>query len=235
MSSPINLARDPFLNTRLVVRFRQLAWLVGAALLGLNVVLFMQNRRDSTDLREQIRSVRAKIEDEDGEIDRLRATLRRLRPEDQAAQVLFLNQKIRQRTFPWGELFDHIGEVLPRNVRLTSLDPRVASERGVRSRTPVVESQGVELAVDGVAANDQQLYSLLDAFFEHSAFAEPRLAYENRNDNGSVSFSLRVGYLPSAGSTATEGSADTAGATADSPSAAQTAVTAVENGARNAP
>ena len=192
----LNLARDPFLNTRPVERFRRTAWIVGALLLVLNVLLFLQSRSASTDLRLQLGVMREAIAGESGEVDELRRALIRLRPQDQASRILFLNQKILQRTFPWGELFDHIGEVLPRNVRLTTLVPQVESGRLDDDGEMTDYGAKVALSIDGVARDDQQHLRLLDAFFAHPAFEDPDLGFERRLDDGSVRFAVRVGYLP---------------------------------------
>ena len=143
----LNLALDPFLNRGPVRRFQIVLWLLGAILLALNVDSYLQNRRDSTELRERLQGIDRQIEDESEAIVDLQDTLRELGPQEQNSRVDYLNQQIAERTFPWGELFDDLGAILPRAVRLRSVTPKVDR----RSRGP---------RASGVKASDRRRVGL---------------------------------------------------------------------------
>lgn len=192
----LNLAGDPFLNRRPVERFQIVFWLLGAILLALNVNSYLQNRRNSTEFRERLQILDAQIEGESEATVELQNTLRELGPQEQNSRVYFLNQRIAERTFPWGELFDDLGKILPPAVRLRSVNPRVDRQsRGPRSAR-VEDDESVGLAITGIAKREEGLYRLVDRFFVHSRFGDPDLNSERTLDNGQLSFTLTVTYLP---------------------------------------
>ena len=197
MSAPIlNLSNAPFLNRRPVLRFVAALWLLGLVLVALNATSFMRNRSGSTDLRSQLRSLNTEIEAVGAQIVDLQATLEDLDPEKQNSRVLYLNERIVERTFPWGRLFDDLGEVLPRQVRLRNLNPTIEKPTSRRRSTQGSEQDLVGLAIQGIAKNDEALYALVDGLFAHPGFVSPELNHERRRDAGQVSFGLHVQYLP---------------------------------------
>ena len=199
MTGPLlNLSRSPFLNRRPVRRFCLVLWLLGIVLVTLNVTSYLRNRSGSTDLRAQLRGLQAEIESVGGEIEGLQATLVELGPERQNSRVMFLNERIAERTFPWGELFDDLGEVLPRKVRLRNLNPKVDAAGSGRNAPLDGEParRRVSLALQGVAKSDNAVYDLLDALFAHPSFTSPELNNERRQDSSQISFVIHVVYLP---------------------------------------
>ena len=206
----LNLARDPFLNRGPVKRFQIVLWLLGAILLALNVNSYLQNRRDSTELRERLQGIDRQIEHESEAIVELQDTLRALGPQEQNSRVDFLNQRIAERTFPWGELFDDLGKVLPKPVRLRSVNPKVdRRSRGARaSRVKDGDNRRVSLAITGVAKREEALYLLVDRFFAHPRFSDPDLNSERTLENGQLSFVLGVTYLPRARKAGSENPGD---------------------------
>ena len=109
----------------------------------------------------------------------------------------FLNQQIAERTCPWGELFDELGQILPAGVRLRSLDPRSAKRE---PRTASDEDAGarrrVALSISGVAKTETAIYKLVDALFAHPHFSAPDLKNDRRQDDRSFTFALTVRYQP---------------------------------------
>lgn len=193
----LNLAKRPFVNRKPVVRVQRILWSIIALLLVVNAFLFLKNREDSAELRNRAKVVRDGITDESWVVNRLLSQFVGMNPEDQRLRVEFLNQKIAERTFPWGRLFDRLSLILPPMVRLRTLDPSVRAN-SVRSDSSSQESAEppVLLAINGIAASDQELYALIDAFFKHPAFHQPKLRSERTTEDGEVSFSLVVGYNP---------------------------------------
>ena len=198
MSSPIlNLARSPFLNRRLVERFCLVFWVLGLVLIALNVSSYLRNRSDSTDLRSRLRALDGEIAAVGEEVDGLQATIRELGPEEQNSRVRFLNQQIAERTFPWGELFDELGQILPQGVRLRNLYPKSARRRPTDARDDGTGARGrVALSITGVAKTETAIYELVDALFAHPHFSAPDLKNDRRQDSGSFTFALSVGYQP---------------------------------------
>lgn len=193
----LNLAARPFVNRRPWRRLTALLWALGIALLSLNAVLYWGYLTGSADARAELAGLREQLAGDQTELDRLSAELARLDLEAQNREVAFLNERIADRRFPWGRLFNDIEEVLPWNTRLRSLAP----ERGDRNRRRRAElgtgdRSRVVLDLTGEAQDDQGLLDLVDALFEHPAFDDPKLLHESRQDAGPLDFTIAVVYLP---------------------------------------
>lgn len=214
MSSFLNLAARPFVNRRPWRRLTALLWALGLALLTLNAVLYWGYLTGSADARAELADLREQVAGDQTELDRLSAELARLDLEAQNREVAFLNERIADRRFPWGELFNDIEEVLPWNTRLRSLAP----ERGDRNRRRRAalgtgDRSRVVLDLTGEAQDDQGLLDLMDALFEHPAFDDPKLLHESRQDAGPLDFTIAVVYLPGAAPAEPDDAAPAAGAT----------------------
>lgn len=224
---PLNLAARPFLNTRPVRRVTLLLWIAGGLFFAANLALYWQHFTGFEDSRVELADLEARIAAEGERIRRLEAELGELDLEWQNEQVEFLNARIAERTFPWSRLFDHLAEVLPNEVRLFRLSPRVASERRSRGRargaTQVPER--MFLGIDGAARSGEALFAFVDAMFAHPSFERPNPTSEATADSGVLAFRLDVTYLREAGAGAaeTEGGTGTATAAAagDEPPTAQ--------------
>ena len=212
----LNLAARPFVNRRPWRRLTALLWALGVALLTLNAVLYWGYLTGSADARAELAGLREQLAGDQTELDRLSAELTRLDLEAQNREVAFLNERIADRRFPWGQLFNDIEQVLPWNTRLRSLAP----ERGDRNRRRRAElgtgdRSRVVLDLTGEARDDQGLLDLIDALFEHPAFDDPKLLHESRQDAGPLDFTIAVVYRPggSPGDTGNAGDAAEAPAT----------------------
>ncbi len=193
----LNLASRPFVNRRPWRRLTALLWALGVALLTLNAVLYWGYLTGSADARTELAELREQLAEDQTVLDRLSAELARLDLETQNREVAFLNERIADRRFPWGQLFNDIEHVLPWNTRLRSLAP----ERGDRSRrrradVGANDRSRVVLDLTGEARDDQGLHNLIDALFEHPAFDDPKLLHESRQDAGPLDFTIAVVYLP---------------------------------------
>lgn len=205
-----NLAARPFVNRRPVRRATLLLWISGGLLLFGNLALYWNHFTGFSDRRQRLVDLQQKIESASAEIDELEAELRGLDLAAQNRQVGFLNAKIAERTFPWSELFDRLGEVLPRQVRLYRLTPRVVRDSGGSGLRADRPGRGeVLLNLDGAAETDDALLAFVDALFAHEAFGSPDLGREARKEKrGVVEFSLSVSYLPLAAGRPDEGVAE---------------------------
>jgi len=193
----LNLAARPFVNRRPWRRLTALLWALGIALVTLNAVLYWGYLTGSADARAELAELREQLAGDQTELDRLSTELARLDLEAQNREVAFLNGRIADRRFPWGQLFNDIEQVLPWNTRLRSLAP----ERGDRTRRRRTEfgtgdRSRVVLDLTGEARDDQGLLDLIDALFEHPTFDDPKLLHESRQDTGPLDFTIAVVYLP---------------------------------------
>ena len=192
----LNLARNPFVNARPVRRLSRLLWCLAVALLLFNGYLYWRYLSVSVESRAELAQLRTETDAAQSTIRRLRSDLQAFDLADQNEQVEFLNRVIAERTFPWGELFEQLTEVLPRQVRLTSLSPRSQSERTGRSRRARRRQadERVELVVIGTTSDDEALLEFVQALYEHPAFEEPRLNREQRDSGTLTRFDLVAKY-----------------------------------------
>lgn len=210
----LNLARQPFVNSRPVRRVVFLLWCLSALLVAANLFFYaryftsQQTRRDRLDvLTEQENGERQRLGELEGELAGFDLDW-------QNRQVRFLNRRIAERVFPWSRLFDRLAEVLPREVRLTRLRPEIESPSGSAGGS----EETVRLEIRAEASSEEAMLELVGALFEHSAFRNPNLSSENRRAKSKLTeFVLSVTYLPAAASV--ELAADETGAEAGEPGA----------------
>ena len=203
----VNLASRPFANTRPLRRVAVLLWLVGAVLAAIAGTLYWRSFFGIEGGREKIAAVDRDLANERRRLAEAEAELAGMDLVRQNVEAEYLQARLRERTFPWSDLFEHLAGVLPRKVRLVSLSPQAGAEvRGgsrtgvaavLRSRraSSVASGSRVYLQMSGVAANDEALTDLLDRLFASQWFANPSLPSERR-DSGQIGFSLGVTYLP---------------------------------------
>lgn len=199
---PLNLARRPFLNSRPVVRVALLLWLLGLALLLVDLWQFLGYRARSADKREQIARSEAEIERQRAELAKLQKVLDGFDLETQNQKVDFLNKQIAERTFSWSQLLGRIAERLPNDVRLNRLAPLTGS-KAERQRSGIASARRsgkaddlVPLLITGESRNDEALLSFVDSLFK-PPFTDANLAREERLEDGkTLRFEISVQYRP---------------------------------------
>ncbi|HEX9671515.1 MAG TPA: PilN domain-containing protein [Thermoanaerobaculia bacterium] len=195
-----NLARHLFANTRPVNRLGIALWLAGALLLAGNVAVYYSYFAGSGDRRAELARLEEQAALQQRRAAQAETDLAGIDLEQQNEQVEFLNRKIAERAFSWSLLFDRIAEVLPSQVRLTSLRPHgvVSGDEGRRrvARRVVVEQGRVALELAGEAQSGEALLRFVDNLFAHPAFEDPDLAQEAVDDGERIEFTLRAQYLP---------------------------------------
>lgn len=191
-SMRLNLARSPFVNRRPVRRLTVALWVVGAAVLLLNVFLIWSHRSGTVEGRAELTDSREAAEREVKVSRLLRDELASMDLASQNAHVDFLNQRIAQRAFPWSRLFDQMVEVMPAGVRLRSLRPGLGRAR--RGRRTVLDTQ-VHLSISAQAENGEAMLEFVDRLFAHPAFDRPNLKRES-SSGSVVGFQLEVLYEP---------------------------------------
>jgi len=194
----LNLARDPFVNRRPIRRIAVLVWVLALTLLAINARSYWRHFVGQDRQQSELAELEPRIAAERGQLDAALESLTQYDLDWQGEQVTFLNAKIAERTFSWSALFDHLSEVLPRNVRIERVTPHVAKPGRSRARLALREAEDeVELQLTGAAEQDDALLVLIDAFFAHDRFRRPNLKVESRNKDGSeVGFSMTVVYKP---------------------------------------
>ena len=211
----LNLASRPFVNDRPVLRLTVALWTAAILLLAADALLFWRYFRGREDHRQQLARVEAEIATKQNAVGQLARELAAVELDKLNLRTELVNEKIDERTFAWGQLFDHLAAILPDEVRLLSLTPQssadgAAGRRRRGSASPASEPGRVHLEIVGAARRDDAILELLDALFADPAFEDPNLARESR-EQGEVRFSLSATYLPATAAAQPVASGATAG------------------------
>ncbi|MEM7049415.1 MAG: hypothetical protein AAF604_07135 [Acidobacteriota bacterium] len=192
-----NLAREPFVNARPVVRITSILWVLGVSLALLAAGLYWSYFSGREDQRERLIELEAQIDQEKERIAALQEELGLVDLENQNESIDYLNERISERTFGWSLLFDRLSDILPADVRLLSLNPAVERQqrRSNRRRQPARDSEKVVLRIQAIGRSDGAMEQLIDRLFSDLAFENPN-PYSESRDAGQSYFSLDVVYLP---------------------------------------
>ena len=165
-------------------------------LLAINVFLYQRHLSDQYEQRQRIASLQESITTEQEAIELRQEDLAALGIAQQNDEIAFLNGQIARRTFSWGRLFDRLEEVLPNNVELQRVSPKILKEdrRGRRRDDRLKDLVAIDIR--GRAPTIDELLELVDNLFAHGSFTLPNLLGENQRDDGSLEFNLTVLYLP---------------------------------------
>lgn len=201
LAPDLNLAARPVQNGRPVRRVASILALLAVAIGAVDFWLFSRYREAARSTQAELESVRRQSLAEIESARRLEDELRKTDVDQLNERVAYLNQRIAERTFPWGRLFDDLARVLPQGVRLNGLsrlsiggrDDQVA-RRG--KRAPVVD-MGFALRLQGYAETSQDVLRLVDALFQSPTFRAVDLTSESQEAAG-VRFEIGVTYLPAA-------------------------------------
>lgn len=128
--SEMNLASQPFRRERAQNAALAIAGLALAVSLLVLLSLIIHSRAEATDLRAVIDGQQKQLTS----LRRLQATysgvLARPKNADIFAESVLLNELIARRSVSWTRVFEDLGTVLPKNMRLLSIRlPQVAPER----------------------------------------------------------------------------------------------------------
>jgi len=189
----LNLARRPFLNRRPVLRLGIALWVLAGCILLLDGTIYYRYVMGSRDRRQTLSSLDLRLSREQQKIGELEGAPEFENLSDYNARIGYLNQLIAQRAFPWGRLFDRLGEVMPEGVRLRRLAPTVIAGEAEDGDT-ASQSEPVRLALEGLARSEDDLYDFVDALFRAPDFDNPVLARESGTGDNHA-FSMTVTFL----------------------------------------
>lgn len=183
----VNLAVRPFANQAPVLRVAVLLAIAAVVLLVVNVSSYRAYFSGAgQEARQRLEEIDGQLRALHEEFEALRGELADFDLETLNSQVEFLNHRIAERSFNWSRLFEDLGEVLPANVRIERLQPRIGDGRTV------------QLTLQGYARSEEGLLELIDAMFAHERFQQPSPSRESERE-GQQQFNLSVVYLPHAG------------------------------------
>lgn len=174
-----NLASKPHLNTRPVWLVTGVAAVVAVIFAVVNLMVWLESNRA---LQEQIvlqQELEAESERLNTEVSAQAEELGRVPWRSLAARVNAVNTVIREHEFSWIALLDDIERVLPYDVRLTKISPKV-------------DVDSVRLSISAIGRTREALLDLLDAFIEDPSFSEPTPGAEETPEESGIGYVLTV-------------------------------------------
>jgi len=180
-----NLASRPFLNTRPVWVVSAAAGIVALILIGFNLHSYLVSNRSmgsQLERRDELRAKHAALSDEvRSDVEALaKVPWRSLRSRVEATNLIFS-----EHAFSWVQMLDDIGRVLPWDVRMTRISPKV-------------EPGNATLSIEVLAQTRPSLLQFLDSLVDDPSFSDPTPMSENTPEEGGVGYlmTLRVSYHP---------------------------------------
>ena len=129
MKPRLNLATTPLENSR---QFVAVSMVAGVALVALFVFLSQRTYsewRDNRNLREETSRLENEMRDYADKRRELEGFFRKAENKHAMERADFLNGIIRQRSFPWTQVFMDLERQLPAGVRVVSIAPRMENGR----------------------------------------------------------------------------------------------------------
>lgn len=180
----LNLASKPFRDYRPI-------WLVAAALAIVSVLMLIDNARtayryfaNTEAKRAEIDRLQKQTDDEERQAKSIQEQLRGFNRKSLNMQTQFINGQIAERAFSWSKLLDQLERVVPKDVRLTSLNPTVNADGSTR------------LLLNCVAKSSDGLVDLIQRMQADPHFVSPFPQQQNIMDTGLHQFSIETGYRP---------------------------------------
>ncbi len=197
----LNLASQPFVNSRPVRRLVLVLWCLSVLLIVANLFFYTRQFAGRQARRDRLAALTEQEGREGQRLAQLEGELAAVDLDWQNRQVEFLNLRIAERVFPWSRLFDRLAEALPEPVRLTRLRPVIEHLSG----SAVGPEEIVSLEIRAEARDEEAILDFIGRLFEHPAFRSPNLSSETRRGRSEITeFALSVIYLPARAATPPE-------------------------------
>ena len=128
----LNLSSSPFVNNR---KFYLVSLLLLGVLAGVsywNAAQYLKVHSRKTEMDRVLQKTRQQVDKVEGEELQIRNRLLKPETADFLETVEFVNQLIERRTFSWTQLLNDLEQVVPPNVQVVSIRPRIVrNEFGV--------------------------------------------------------------------------------------------------------
>lgn len=178
----VNLASRPY-------RDRRAFSLAVVALSVLTLILMVNNIWTAVDYLSGTEDVRADMARLEAEIATVRAAtavdqkkLDAIDRTDLNRRITYVNSQIAERAFSWSALLDDLERVLPEDVRITQLNPRVAPDGTVA------------LSINLEAKRQEGIIQFLDRMLADPSFARAFPLSEQLREDGIRTFNVDAQY-----------------------------------------
>lgn len=179
-----NLAARPFRDYRPLYAVIVVASLLIAFLMLNNIDTYYRYVRETRTTREEIAAIEAQIADERRKGEIAANQMRTIDLETLSKQTRFINAQLAERAFSWSELLDRLEDIVPRDVRITSIAPGF-TETGIVTLRMTCEAK----TADGMVVTMNRFQSSLYFSNPFPSSEEPAA--------GGYRFALTVDYKPS--------------------------------------
>jgi hypothetical protein len=183
----LNFARRPFRDYRPVHVAAGIALLIGAVFFALNLRLYADFRGEVEGTRQQIEWLEGRRARAAATAQEARTALNRYKVSALAVESRELLRLVKERQFSWTRLLARLERVLPSDVRLARLSPRID------------ENGAVLLELSLVGANSGSVVRTIASLARDRAFESVDLRSETSAELGvpeGHSFELAIRYRP---------------------------------------
>ncbi len=180
----LNLASRPYRDYTPVYAVAIVLALVTGFLMINNIQTAYRYFVNTEETRGEIARVEAETAAETRAAETLERSAEGINVRALAMETAYINAQIAERAFSWSNLLDNMERVLPRNVRLMTLNPDIQPDGDVR------------LTITARAKGSDGMVTMLRNMLGDPHFADPFPGTDSQNDDGSYSFSLSTTYRP---------------------------------------
>ncbi len=180
-----NLASRPHLNTRPVWVVTAVAASIALIFAAVNTRVWLESSRSLEEKIVRYEQLRVEHQRLTAEVEEQAESLNRVPWRSLAARVNAVNTVIREHEFSWIGLLDDIERVLPYEVRLTKISPKV-------------DVDSVSLSLMAIGRTREALLDFLDALIQDPSFSEPTPSSEITPEESGFGyvFNLTVAHNP---------------------------------------
>lgn len=180
----LNLASRPYRDyTPVYVVAIVLALITGFLMIN-NIQTAWRYVGNTEETRAEIARVEAEAANETRAAETLERSAAGINVRALAAETEYINAQIAERAFSWSNLLDTMERVLPRNVRLMTLNPTIHPEGGV------------DLAITARSKAHDGMINMLRTMLADPHFSDAFPGNISQNEDGSYSFTLSTTYRP---------------------------------------
>lgn len=180
----LNLASRPYRDYTPVYAVAIVLTLVTGFLMVNNIQTAYRYFVNTKETRAEIARVEAETGNEGRAAEALEKSAAGINVRALAEETEYINVQIAERAFSWSNLLDTMERVLPREVRLVTLNPNILPDGTV------------SLSIIARAKSNDGMVTFLRNMLANPHFSDPFPQAENQNDDGSYSFSLTTTYRP---------------------------------------
>lgn len=172
-----NLASRPHLNTRPVWMVIAVAGFLALVFAVVNASVWFKSNRSLEEQIELQAELKAEHDSLSASVGEQAESLNRVPWRSLSARVNAVNSIIREHEFSWIGLLDDIERVLPYDVRLTKI-------------TPKVDVETVNLSFTAIGRNREALLDLLDNMIADPSFSDPAPSSEATPEESGLGYVL---------------------------------------------